>query len=76
MSLRELDHRQGDGFEVSLLWAPDTNQLAVLVLERSGEQFALEVEPNEAMEVFHHPYAYAHSRSHAFHRRRVAPQAA
>jgi hypothetical protein len=57
---RELDYRSGDGLEVSLLWSPDTNRLTVLVSDtKAGDGFELEVEGHEAMDAFHHPYAYA-----------------
>jgi hypothetical protein len=76
MTLKELDFRVGEGLEVSLLWSPDSGQLAVVVVdEAGGEEFALEVEPNEAMEVFRHPYAYATSRQLEF-RRPLASRAA
>ena len=29
------------------------------VLDDAGDSFELAVEPHEALEVFHHPYAYA-----------------
>jgi hypothetical protein len=67
--LRELDSRQADGLEVSLLWSPESNQLAVLVVdEQEDEEFALEVTAAEAIEVFRHPYAYAASRRPAYFR--------
>jgi hypothetical protein len=69
MTLKELDFRAGDGIEVSLLWSPESGQLAVVVVdEAGGEEFALEVEPGEAMDVFRHPYAYASSRRLEFRR--------
>ena len=69
MTLKELNYRVGEGLEVSLLWSPESGQLAVVVIDESGgEEFALEVEPGEAMEVFHHPYAYATSRRLEFRR--------
>ncbi len=75
--LRELDSRAGEGLEVSLLWSPESNQLAVLVIdEQEGEEFALEVTAAEALDVFHHPYAYVGSRRPAYHRRTPAARAA
>jgi hypothetical protein len=57
----ELDGRASAGIEVSLLWRPTTNALAVLVRnEAEGEMFAVPVEPVEALDVFRHPYAYRH----------------
>lgn len=59
--IRELDHRSGDGIEVWLLWAPADDRVIVSVHDaRTGEAFEIEVQPAErAMEVFHHPFAYA-----------------
>jgi len=59
---RELDFRASDGLEVALLWDPETNQLLVSVFDiKSGDDFQIEVSSNEAMDAFHHPYAYAAS---------------
>ena len=56
----ELDYRENDGVEVALLWYPATNRLAVRVNDtRANEQFELDVESYEALDAFHHPYAYA-----------------
>ncbi len=69
MTLKELNYRAGEGLEVSLLWSPESGQLAVVVVdETGGEEFALQVEPSEAMEVFLHPYAYAINRRLEFRR--------
>jgi len=76
MTLKELDYRSGDRIEVSLLWSPESGQLAVVVVdEAAGEEFAMEVEPSEALEVFRHPFAYADKRPLEF-RRPLIPQAA
>ena len=76
MTLKELDCRSGDRIEVSLLWSPESGQLAVVVIDEvAGEEFAMEVEPSEALEVFRHPFAYAHKRPLEF-RRALIPQAA
>jgi hypothetical protein len=57
----ELDGRVAAGIEVSLLWRPRTNALAVLVRnEAESELFAVPVEAGEALDVFRHPYAYRH----------------
>ena len=57
---RELDVRASDGLEVALLWNPETNGLTVAVFDtKSGDDFDIEVSANEAMDAFHHPYAYA-----------------
>jgi hypothetical protein len=76
MTLKELDYRTGDRIEVSLLWSPESGQLAVVVIDEvAGEEFAMEVEPSEALEVFRHPFAYADRRQLEF-RRPLIPQAA
>jgi len=76
MTLKELDYRSGDQIEVSLLWSPESGQLAVVVVDEvAGEEFAIEVEAGEAMDVFRHPFAYA-DRRHLEFRRPLIPQAA
>jgi hypothetical protein len=76
MTLKELDYRTADHIEVSLLWSPESGQLAVVVVdEAAGEEFAMEVEPSEAMEVFRHPFAYVDRRQLEF-RRPLISQAA
>jgi hypothetical protein len=58
--LRELDHRSSDDIEVTLLWSARTTRVFVLVLEQRTEAlFHFEVPPAEALDAFHHPYAYA-----------------
>ncbi len=60
---RELDFRSNDGLEVALLWQPETNRLAVSVFDaKTGDDFDVEVDPAEALDAFHHPYAYAATR--------------
>jgi len=57
---RELDFRASDGLEVTLLWNPETDQLLVSVIDtKSGDDFQIEVSSTEAVDAFHHPYAYA-----------------
>ena len=56
----ELDYRAHDGVEVSLLWQPDNDVVLVEVLDtRAGDMLQLVVDPEEALDVFRHPYAYA-----------------
>jgi hypothetical protein len=59
--LVELDERESAGIRVILLWNRVTDQASVFVSdEKSGEVFALEVRSGEnALDVFHHPFAYA-----------------
>ena len=58
---RELDSRMGDGIEVRLLWCQNDGHVTVAVTDtKTGEAFELPVREGErALEVFHHPYAYA-----------------
>jgi hypothetical protein len=57
---RELAHRANDGVEVVLFWHEPTNALTVTVSdERTGAYFELAADPNHALDVFKHPYAYA-----------------
>jgi hypothetical protein len=58
--IHELDHRSNDGIDVSLLWSSGTNRVSIAVADgRAGEWFAFEVAPADAVDAFHHPYAYA-----------------
>jgi hypothetical protein len=61
-SLRELDHREGDGIEVSLLWQPADNSVYLAVTDhRRREQFTERVDPAAARDAFQHPYSYRSS---------------
>ena len=56
---RELDHRVNNGLDVKLLWDPLTNRVSVAVEdEQTGEFFELNVDPEDALVAFYHPYAY------------------
>jgi hypothetical protein len=60
---RQLAYRAMDGLEVVLLWHEPSNGIMVAVSDaRTGDYFELDVPPDEALEVFHHPYAYAAAR--------------
>jgi hypothetical protein len=56
-----LAKRSNAGVQVTLLWAEDTNAVAVLVHdEGNDDQFELSVEPGaNALDTYEHPYAYA-----------------
>lgn len=57
---RELDGRLHDGVDVRLLWDPRTNRVFVTVDDlRAGESFQFDVPAPDALEGFHHPFAYA-----------------
>ncbi len=56
---RELDRRSADGIDVTLLWEASTDGVVVTVVdERTGERFAIQVDPAHALDAFRHPYAY------------------
>jgi hypothetical protein len=56
----ELAQRTGDSVAVSLLWSEADNRLRVAVADaRTGEEFELDAHPENALDVFYHPFAYA-----------------
>ena len=61
MSLRELHSRVSDGIHVRLLWSRQDDRTTVAVLDtKTGDSFHVDVRAHErALDVFHHPYAYA-----------------
>jgi hypothetical protein len=63
-TLVELDHRVADGISVSLQWRREENRLSVCAVDgKTGETLEIAVLPGEdAMDVFHHPFAYAGGR--------------
>ena len=60
-SFRELDHRTSDRIEVRLLWRQRDNRVIVAVADgKTGERFTVDVREGEnALDVFHHPFAHA-----------------
>lgn len=60
-SIRELESRVSDGIQVKLLWCKHDGRIWVSVLDtKVGDAFCVEVRRgHRALEVFHHPYAYA-----------------
>jgi hypothetical protein len=68
IDIRELDQRTADGVEVALLWDAGRDYLSVVVSDtRAGEAFELVLdERDDALDVFHHPYAYAAHRGLEF----------
>ena len=57
--LRELDHRRGDGYDVTLLWSARSGKVYVAVEDaRTSEAFRIAVDPARARDAFNHPYAY------------------
>lgn len=65
---RELAYRMADGVEVALYWHTGGGYVSVVVSDaRIGETFELVLdERDNAMDVFHHPYAYAAHRGLEF----------
>jgi hypothetical protein len=59
--IKELNSRSADGVEVALLWRQRDNAAVVVVADyRTGAEFVLDVHENDnALDIFHHPYAYA-----------------
>jgi hypothetical protein len=72
-SIRELAHRRNDGLDIRLLWDSATDKVMVALHDaRTGDGFEVEVASNErALDVFHHPFAYAAFREAA---KKRAPQ--
>lgn len=62
---RELDNRVNDGIHVRLLWHRSDGHVSVAVDDtKTGETFDVPVGPGDrALDVFHHPYAYASRRA-------------
>jgi hypothetical protein len=62
-AIQELARRTTCGIEVTLLWERLTNAVRVVVLDwtEGGTWFEFEVEPERALDAFHHPYVYAAS---------------
>ena len=59
-TLRELDRRTSEGTDVRLLWDPRTGAVSVEVTDvHTGEVLRFGVDGGEALDAFHHPYAYA-----------------
>jgi hypothetical protein len=57
---RELAHRSSCGIDVTLLWDDETDELVVTAFDStSGELLELPAAREHALDVFHHPYAYA-----------------
>ncbi len=58
---RELNSRSGDGLHVRLVWLTPDDRLFVTVTDTEHDQrFCAEVhDRRHALDVFHHPFAYA-----------------
>jgi hypothetical protein len=61
-TFEELDYREADGIEVSLLWSRTDNTVSVLVTDaKTNDCFELHVRNEDALDAFRHPFAYAAS---------------
>jgi hypothetical protein len=59
-SLRELARRTNGGIEVALFWDMTSGELIVCVADEPAESyFELYPAPDQALDCFYHPYAYA-----------------
>jgi hypothetical protein len=59
-TIAELDYRECNGVTISLQWSRHSNRLSVVVEDNPrGESFTVPARPENALEIFHHPYAYA-----------------
>jgi hypothetical protein len=57
--IRELDRRSSDGIEVTLLWDSQADRVFISVEDwRRGRAFRVDVDSADALDAFHHPYAY------------------
>ena len=60
---RELAQRLSAADEVLLLWHPDTDRVELSVRDlATGADFRIEIAPDNAIDAFYHPYAYAATR--------------
>jgi hypothetical protein len=56
---RELAERRSGTDEVLLLWHPDSDRVELAVRDTdTGAEVRLDVEARDAIDAFHHPYAY------------------
>ena len=63
MKRKELAYRRSDGLDITLLWDPRDDALAVLVVdERLGVTLELPVRDDNPLEAFYHPFAVASRR--------------
>jgi len=58
--MTELAHRTSNGLDVSLLWSRRTGRLTVAVTDlRTEASFTVDAPRHSALDVYHHPFAYA-----------------
>jgi hypothetical protein len=57
---RELAQRQAGGVEVLLIWHPDNDSVEIVLEDQAtGAGCEVEIAPQDALDAFYHPYAYA-----------------
>lgn len=60
---RELAERFSGADEILLLWHPESERIELSVLDRAtGTGFRMGLAPEDALDAFYHPYAYAATR--------------
>jgi hypothetical protein len=58
--MTELAHRRNHDFDVALYWDTSRDELFVVVEDISaGARFSIAAPRTHALDVFHHPFAYA-----------------
>jgi hypothetical protein len=63
--LRELAFRESDGIAVTLLWDQAEDRVLLEVYDaRADESVVCSVASADALDAFHHPFAYSNSLSH------------
>ncbi|MGZ4301603.1 MAG: hypothetical protein ACXVR9_15365 [Gaiellaceae bacterium] len=61
--MTELARRRNHDFDVALYWDKTRDELFVVVEEISvGDRFSIAAPRNQALDAFHHPFAYATAR--------------
>ena len=56
---KELAHRTGDGLDVTLVWYPESDSVAVRVTDtRTGDSHEAVAPRESALDAFEHPFAY------------------
>ena len=61
--MTELAHRRNHDFDVALYWDTSRDELFVVVEDiGAGDRFSIAAARTRALDVFHHPFAYAAAR--------------
>jgi len=61
--MTELAHRRNHDFDVVLYWDTNDDELFVVVEDISaGDRFSIPAPRTQALQVFHHPFAYTTAR--------------